>query len=93
MVRHDIARELRDVALLLVAQKDFRNALPAQRIARLLLTGEVGVEAGLKELARYELIARADPNVCTDCGYPLGQHNVDGLHLPCADAWTAEALP
>ena len=59
MVRHDIARELRDVALLLVAQKDFRNALPAQRIARLLLTGEVGVEAGLKELARYELIARA----------------------------------
>ena len=62
MVRHDIARELRDVALLLVAQKDFRNALPAQRIARLLLTGEVSARDGLKELARYELLARAASN-------------------------------
>ena len=62
MVRHDIARELRDVANLLAAQKDFRNALPAQRIARLLLIGEVSANAGIKELARYELIARAATN-------------------------------
>ena len=62
MIRHDIARELRDVANLLAAQKDFRNALPAQRIARLLLTGEVSANAGIKELARYELIARAASN-------------------------------
>ena len=62
MIRHEIAKEMRDVANLLVAQKDHRNALVAHRIARLLLTGEVSANTGIKELARYELIARAASN-------------------------------
>ena len=25
--------------------------------------------------------------VCRDCGYPIDQHNVDGLHLPCEERY------
>ena len=56
-IRQDIAQQMRAVAKVLMLHKDFANALGAQRMARLLMTGQVTANAGIKELARYDNIA------------------------------------